>query len=193
MQASATQTENDQLEETYERGTLGSVIGSLGLPIIIGLVSYWGFLFALEQGWVQSELLVRYLSAHPVSYIATGMFFVGLASLGIKLIGVVNQILDQKNVKLSPPPALPQRAESSRLLLAEIDELPAARQNSYMGNRLRAALDHVDKTESANGLDEELKYLSDNSNGTYHNVGVHPAGAILAKQRPRLRFRRAKK
>jgi biopolymer transport protein ExbB/TolQ len=153
-------TSQDNTPRT-KTGTLGSVMGSLGWPVIIGLVAYWGFLFLIQQGWIKSEMLVRYLSAHPVSYVATAMFFVGGVGLIIKLIDVLRQIGDQKNVCLQPAPALGQRADASRMLLADLDELSPARQDSYLGLRLRNALEFVDKTESANGLDDELKYLAD--------------------------------
>lgn len=162
MQApSATPTNTQDATPRTKVGTLSSVMGSLGWPVIIGLVAYWGFLFLIQQGLIKSEMLVRYLSAHPVSYVATAMFFVGGVGLIIKLIDVMRQILDQKNVTLAPAPALGQRADASRLLLAELDELTPARQDSYLGLRLRNALEFVDKTESANGLEDELKYLAD--------------------------------
>lgn len=148
-------------DSNRQRSVLGPVLSSLGWPLVIGLVAFWTLLFALEQGWIQSELLVRYLSAHPVSYVATAMFFVGAVGLLMKLMVVCYQIWDQPNVKLSPPPALAQRADASRQLLTELEEMPIHRQESYLGRRLIHALEFVDKTETANGLEEELKYLSD--------------------------------
>lgn len=142
-------------------GVLGPVMSSLGWPIVLGLVAYWAFLFCIEKEWIASDLLIRYLSAHPVSYVATGMFFVGMAALGLKLTQVFVQIFDLKNVRLSPPPALAQRPDASRLLLDELEQLSHGRQESYLGRRLRSALEFVDKTESANGLEEELKYLAE--------------------------------
>lgn len=155
---------NLDLEDTPPvkgKGPLSSVMGSLGWPIMVGLVGFWTFLFLVQNDFITNELLVRYLTAHPVSYVATAMFFVGMAGLTLKLMGVLYQIADQKNIVLSPLQALPQRANGSRRLLDELDEMTPSQQSSYMGTRLRDALEFVDKTESANGLDDELKYLSD--------------------------------
>ncbi|MEC9094774.1 MAG: MotA/TolQ/ExbB proton channel family protein, partial [Planctomycetota bacterium] len=143
------------------RGVLGPVMSSLGWPIAIGLVAYWGFLLSLQQGWIASELLMRYLSAHPVSYVATAMFFVGVTSLLMKLLSVIYQINDRRNVKLSAAPSLAQRADSSRHLLEELQEMPRRRRGSYLGRRLRKALEFVHVTQTANGLEDELKYLAE--------------------------------
>lgn len=162
MQAQSEVTLPEPNSESAERsGVFGPVMSSLGWPLVIGLVAYWAFLFFIEKEWIASETLVRYLSAHPVSYVATGMFFVGMAGLALKLFNVLAQIVDRKNVTLSPVPALAQRPEASRHLLEEIDEMPLGRQESYLGQRLRDALEFVDKTESANGLEDELKYLAE--------------------------------
>lgn len=148
-------------EPDHRTGVLGPVMSSLGWPIVFGLVGFWAFLFCLEQEWIKSELLVRYLNAHPVSYVATAMFFVGVASLGLKLCNVLVQVIDKPNVSLSPAPALAQRADASRHLLEEMEDWSHGRQESYLGRRLRHALEFVDKSESANGLEDELKYLAE--------------------------------
>lgn len=153
--------ENRPETESRKRTVLGPIMSSLGWPLVVGLVGFWTFLFFVDKGYITHELLVRYLYAHPVSYVATAMFFVGIASLLMKLANVCLQIRDQKNIRLSPQPALAQGPESSSHLLAELDELSIARQESYLGKRLRNALEFVDKTETANGLEDELKYLAD--------------------------------
>jgi biopolymer transport protein ExbB/TolQ len=46
-------------------------------------------------------------------------------------------------------------------LLARLERLPARRQGEYYVSRLRSALEHVARHDSADSLDDELKYLSD--------------------------------
>ena len=46
-------------------------------------------------------------------------------------------------------------------MLDQLEELPGAGPPFVLGQRLREALEHVERKGSADALDEELKYLAD--------------------------------
>ena len=120
--------------------------------------SFYGLVFA---GVLESQFVDQYFAGHPVEYAATGMFFVGLAALGIKLleIGVQWQRLGRR--LLEPIPAGGQPVADCRPLAARLERLPSAQQGDYLVRRLRDALEHVGRSGSAEGLNEELRYLAD--------------------------------
>ena len=133
----------------------------------------WGALvsvgfFALVQGGAFSalgpganEFVYRYCASHPVQYVEVIMFFVGMATLVLKLGDVSDQLRTVKRNLLSAAPPAGQTAEDCPRLIEELDEVPASQQQSYLVRRLREGLNFVLHKNSADGLDEELKYLAD--------------------------------
>lgn len=149
----------------------GSIIGVLrGLfwPIVLGLIPYCAFLLAIRSGVITNELILRYCASHIVSYVATGMFFIGLAALFLKALEVVTQYGTLGNVQLDDPPEDGQKVEEAGGLLDYLESLPRRVRNSYLWRRLRDALLHVERNESADELGDELKYLSDMDAGRQH-------------------------
>jgi biopolymer transport protein ExbB/TolQ len=64
-------------------------------------------------------------------------------------------------VQLEAPPPQGQRVEDTGRLLGQLDRLSASVRHSYLGRRLYDVLTLVARKGSADGLEEELKYLSD--------------------------------
>ena len=54
-------------------------------------------------------------------------------------------------------------------MLDELSEMPAAARRSYFGRRLREALENVERKGSADGLDDDLKYLSELDEARQHD------------------------
>ena len=136
------------------------MLRSLGWPLVIGLGASALFYAALYQGVIDSAMARRYFAGHPVSICATSMFLVGLVALSMKLVNVLGQLRLMRRIGLDEPgTGLPLDASSR--MLDGLDELPAAARRSYLGNRLREALEYVDRTGSAAALDEHIKYLAD--------------------------------
>ncbi len=62
---------------------------------------------------------------------------------------------------MSAPRSAMVPVEQSAEMLEELDDLPGSTRRSYLGRRLREALEFLDRTGDADGLEEELKYLSE--------------------------------
>lgn len=120
-----------------------------------------GFYALVHYGPLGLPLVKRYFAGHPVEYIETIMFAVGLAALTIKLFDTFAQRAALGDSPLGPAVKTSQPAEQCDALLARLDRLPERRWGEYYISRLRAALKHVRWRGSADSLGDELKYLSD--------------------------------
>lgn len=152
-------------------------LGGLGWPLIIGLAASSLFYVAIFRGPLNFPLMHRYFTGHPIPYFEVGLFFVGLSALALKFISVLQQALTLSENPLSSRLDESQSDESEdsdtstgesgslsehvARLLAQIAAAPAAVRESYLGQRVRDALTHIQRQGTADKLDEELKYLAD--------------------------------
>lgn len=135
--------------------------GLVKSPIVWGGVASIGFYALLRQGLLGSHFLQRYCAGHPVEYIETILFFVGLAALIVKLIETAAQASRLHEPLLEPAPRGGQTAADCDALLARLDQVPSGRQEDYLVRRVRDALEHVKRSGSSEGLAEHLRYLAD--------------------------------
>jgi len=136
------------------------VLAGLGWPLIIGSALSSLFYALVLRGPLQSEITHRYFAGHPVNVGEAVLFFVGLAALMLKFGDVVLQSLTVRRIRLGEDAAEAGVADCSGQL-ERLASLSASWRNTYLARRLRAALEHVQRSGTAAGLDEELKYLSD--------------------------------
>ena len=144
-----------------ERNGLLVIVGNLGWPLLLGGAASVIFYTLLYRGPLNTPQMHRYFSSHPVLICETIFFFVGLASLLLKVFEVLGQHVALGVVRLEERPASGQKPGEAVRLLEAIGQLPAAARNSYLGRRLRDALQFVARRGSADGLEDELKYLAD--------------------------------
>ncbi len=132
-------------------------------PVLWGLLISIGFYAPIETGVWQSEFVKRYFAGHWVEYVETIMFFVGVAALVLKAFDLGDQKSNLNNPLLAPMPAEPLPVSEARGVLNELNTTIESKNlsDSYLPRRLQEALDSVCRNESADGLDEELKYLSE--------------------------------
>ncbi len=137
-------------------------------PIVWGAVLTAGF-YALLLGGVFETLLgaeahqflMRYAGGHPVEYCEVAMFFVAMAALVIKRGQIMGQFGRLRDSVLGDIPEGGQTADDCPALLAQLEALPARQQADYLVGRLREGLTHVQQKGTADTLDQELKYLSE--------------------------------
>jgi len=133
----------------------------LGSPILWGIVVTVGFYGLIRFGVISDALLVRYFASHPMEYITTTLFFVGLTALVMMGLDVLRQQDELKKPLLELTPIGGEPAEQAEELLARLAALPRRRQGGWLVHRFREALEHVRRKGSADSLDEHLKYLAD--------------------------------
>ena len=144
-----------------ERNTLFKALNGLGWPLVIGAAACSVFYVLIFQGPLNTVAMDRYFASHPVSMFATGMFFVGLAALLIKFLDVCGQYLVFSRVTMDSPADEESPIDACPRLLDNLEELPKYIRKTYLAQRFRNAVDFVDRKQSGEGLDDELKYLSD--------------------------------
>ncbi len=130
-------------------------------PLLWGILGSVGFYGLVYGGPLDYELVRRYFTKHPVEYMETVMFSVGLAALIIKAMSIAAQRAGLAGSVLSAVPRGVHLAEECNAVLEQVERLPARRRGDYYVARLRAALEHLRHRGSAESLDDELKYLSD--------------------------------
>jgi biopolymer transport protein ExbB/TolQ len=130
-------------------------------PFLWGAAGSAIFYLLIAKTPLGVPLAKRYFTHHPVEYMLTIMFAVGLAALVLKMVDVLRQRARLNDLPLGEMSATPQSVEECDNLLAMLDDLPQTRQRDYYIQRLRGALEHVRSQKSAESLDDELKYLSD--------------------------------
>ncbi len=113
-----------------------------------------------HQGTVQ-----RYLCSHELEYLLVGLFFTGMAILitrGLRLWAerqaVRHNVLDRLSLTSQEQYDVQFCLEA---LDGALNDLPPARRDSLLGIRFRDACDYVRTRQSARGLEEHLKYLSE--------------------------------
>ncbi|MGE0609724.1 MAG: MotA/TolQ/ExbB proton channel family protein [Pirellulales bacterium] len=145
-------------------------------PILWGLLLTLGFFTILHSGTVArlpygkdwEGFLVRYCASHPIEYVEIGMGFIGLAALILKAFEVAGQrgLVGQKLLPAATT-ADPATLEPNALLV-RLSELGRQLRETYLYSRLKNALEFVARNDSADELEEHLKYLADVDAGKSH-------------------------
>ncbi len=135
------------------------VWGGMATAVFYGLVHG-----KLLSGW----LIDAYFVGHPVFYVATALFFVGIAALAIKAVDVARQRGDLVEPLLGPIGSERQTAGDCGALLERLDRLSPVRQGDYIVARLRDALRYVGRSGTADTMEDHVKYLADLDVGRMH-------------------------
>ena len=130
-------------------------------PLLWGSLGAVAFYTLIHAGPLDMPLVTRYFTHHPVEYMETVLFSIGLAALILKAFDVAAQRVGLQSPLLGPANKTADPVGECNTLLARLDRLPGRRQGEYYVARLRTALEHVRRRGSAESLDDELKYLSD--------------------------------
>lgn len=142
-------------------------------PVTWGAIATLAFYAAIHSGTIHGAFIIRYFGSHPVEYVASSAFFVGLAALAIKLLAALRQFILVGNPLLEEAPAGGQNIDECPHLLEELDSLPPMEKNTLLVRRVRTGIDHVWRNQSADDLEEELKYLSDlDAERAHENYGL---------------------
>ena len=83
-----------------EPKTWTSVFSSLVMPLAIGLAMYLCLGLLIDREVITNELLLRYLTGHPISRITSFMFFVGFAGLLLLANNVFDQFCNCDRIRL---------------------------------------------------------------------------------------------
>jgi len=130
-------------------------------PPVWGALASLSFYVLIDYAPLPAEFVDRYFEGHPVEYLAMTMFFIGLAALVLKGIGVAHQFWAVDRPTLGPTPADGQPLDDVPELLNRLKQSGAGLADSYLVRRLREALEYIQRKGSADSLDEHLRYAAD--------------------------------
>jgi biopolymer transport protein ExbB/TolQ/uncharacterized protein YukE len=143
-----------------QRQSGGSLVASLAWPFILGLAAACGFYYLVFRGPLQHPLATRYFAGHPINMVETALFFIALVALLQKLWTLVGQ-QGTLTSELLPDKSLGQPVTKASEWLDSLSNLPSSLRHSYLGRRLAAALETVERKGSADTLEADLQNLSD--------------------------------
>jgi len=153
-----TQANLDELQ-LKKRGWLEAIFAS---PVLWGGAMTAGFYAALPHLPMQRELAQRYFTGHPLAYIETSLFFLGIATLAVKLISFGRQkrglqlpLINETKTETDDPVTLVTQL-SMRLM-----ELPRRLHNTFLVRRIDRICQYVRGHGSADNLYEHQKFLSE--------------------------------
>ena len=139
-------------------------------PILWGLLGAAGFYALVFGGPLDIPIIRRYFAGHPVEYGETVLFAVGLAALVLKIFDIGAQYPGLRQSPLGPAlRGVETTADQCRLLLERLDQVPRRRRDECYVRRLRAVVERVDRRGSAEGLDDDMRYLADVDAGRQHS------------------------
>ena len=136
-------------------------LSHVGWPVLIGSSVAMGFYVMVFNGPLNTPLFTRYFAGHPVAYIATAMFFIGVVALVTKLMDVTAQQSMMDLVQLGRVPRDGQTADDCEPLLKTLDKLPPRIAQGYLSRRLRRLLVKIERKGAPIGLEEDLNYQSE--------------------------------
>lgn len=117
----------------------------------------------------EGSILERYFTGHPIAYCTTALFFVGVAVLVIKLLGLVLQFATVERVQLPETDTAGQTVKDTPALLNRLQDESESMQNSYIVRRFRDALEYIQRRGSADSLEQHLHHLEDNDYSRMHH------------------------
>ena len=142
----------------------GGFAGSLFCsPILWGSLASGVFYGLIHFGVINNQYIRDYFAGHEVEYVTTIMFFVGMAALLGTALATMRQSgrLGRCGRVFGPVPAGEQPISDCPALLERLRTIGTSGSSDILLRRFRDALDRIMRRNSAEGLEDELKYLAD--------------------------------
>lgn len=145
------------------------------MPILFGLGAFIGLFWLINNGTIDNELVDRYLAGHAVSKVTTAMFLVGLASLlfigwdVLRQRGALDRITLQTENDQATVDGQSSATPTTEQLQLRLERYEGRDRRTYFWRRLYTSLDFVHRNGTSDGLDEELKYASEQDQDEKHD------------------------
>jgi len=115
------------------------------------------FYGAIHKNWIQQPLMVRYFAGHPIEYITTVMFFVGIAILLVKYLTILSQRQRLQRGTILPLNQQPLPVSQAGHDLSIVLNYEKKYGTSLLTERLKTHLHFLCRSHSASNLHFELR------------------------------------
>lgn len=149
------------MNKSEKKSFLGVAFETLGLPVFWGAVLTMGFYMLINFKVIDSSLVNRYFTGHPIVYFESALFFIGISALVLKLISVVGQFGTLNEVQMAARPKAGQPLSDVDGMIDSLSDFPSYIRNSYLVQRMNTMLRFVQRNQSAAGMEAELKHESE--------------------------------
>ncbi|REJ87485.1 MAG: hypothetical protein DWQ34_25040 [Planctomycetota bacterium] len=144
----------------FEIAEEGSIKQALMSPLLWGGLATFGFYQLIPLLPMHRELAQRYFCGHPLEYVQTAMFFVGMALLASRMIGLRRERSALAECRLATPQSLEEgEIDACSELDSAVSRLPARLHNTQIARRLRDLSAYLRHRQSAGGVEEQMRYL----------------------------------
>lgn len=137
------------------------VQGVMRSSLLWGGLAAVGFYTLIHNGTLEGEFFQRYFAAHWVLYAETIMFCVGVASLLLSAFDLGDQRSRLHRPLLGPIGEQPLPPAAAAELAASLQPTLEKDPHAYLPRRVHDALVAVARKQSAEGLEDELRYLAE--------------------------------
>ncbi|MCA9021612.1 MAG: MotA/TolQ/ExbB proton channel family protein, partial [Planctomycetaceae bacterium] len=132
-------------------------------PLFWGTAATFGFYALIPYLPVYRSLIDRYFCSHPLEYATAGLFFIGMAIIGVKGIGMLSQkkSLSETKIDWETIGEIENLNDRIDVFSEQVDSLSSWIGETYLGKRLKDTVSYVKGRRSVQDLDEHLKYLAE--------------------------------
>ncbi|MEM9413210.1 MAG: MotA/TolQ/ExbB proton channel family protein, partial [Planctomycetota bacterium] len=142
---------------------------SLVIPLMMGTALYLCVGLLIDREVISNDLVLRYLTGHPISKFTTFMFCIGVASLLVIANNVFDQFCNCDKIQLEKLATIESGSivneqgsrDLSLGLLDDLQKYKRSLKSHYIWQRLQGAVDFIYRSGSSTQLDDELKYLAE--------------------------------
>lgn len=132
-------------------------------PLFWGTAATFGFYALIPHLPLYQALVERYFCSHPLEYATAALFFIGMAIIGVKGIGMLsqNKSLTETKIDWETIGEVEEINERIDVFEEQVQFLPSWIGETYLGKRLQDVVTYVKARRSVQDLDEHLKYLAE--------------------------------
>ncbi|MDA1213791.1 MAG: MotA/TolQ/ExbB proton channel family protein [Planctomycetota bacterium] len=161
----------NHLSESAPSGFASLVDQVFTSPFLIGAVMTYTFYLMIPRSPVFRDLLERYCCSHPIEYATVYMFFISLAILLKKSVGLIGE---NSSLKRDTLPTAQFSGSNLAIPVAEklqehVGSQSSRWRSSIWGHRLQDIIHYLRGKQSPEGLDDHLRYLADMAADRIHS------------------------